>query len=275
MLTDVQIVVIGAGAMGSAIIGGILRRKLVAPPQIVATDPVAERLQHLHQLHGIATTIDNQEAARQGHLVIFAVKPQMIPEVLPPMTATLRSDAVVLSIAAGMPLATFVDGLQHSAVARAMPNTPAQIGEGMTVWTTTPEVNTQQRALVKTALAAFGRERFVENEGELDMATAISGSGPAYIFLVIEAMIDAGVQMGFSRAVAEELVLQTMVGASCYAQQSGQHPAILRNAVTSSGGTTAAGLNALEQGKLRAVLSDGIWAAYRRSQELGRRTSES
>lgn len=266
---DLHIALIGAGAMGSAIIGGLLRQGRVSPRQIIAAEPREERRQELREQYQIDVCADNLEAARRGQVVIIAVKPQAIPAVLPPLQGALRADALCLSIAAGIPMRTFVEALRHAAVVRCMPNTPAQIGEGMTVWTATPDVNEQQRDWARLVLGALGRERFVEGENFLDMATAISGSGPGYIFLILESMIDAGVHLGFPRPVAEELVLQTMLGAVRYAQESGLHPAQLRNAVTSPAGTTAAGLHALEEGRLRAVLSDAIWAAYRRSRELG------
>ena len=139
----------------------------------------------------------------------------------------------------------------------------------MTVWTATPEVTETQRAQAQAILGALGVELFVNDEGYLDMATALSGTGPAYIFMFMEALIDAGVHLGFSRRVAEQLVFQTMRGSLEYAAQSGKHVAELRNQVTSPGGTTAAALYHMEKGGLRTVLSRGIWAAYQRSVELG------
>jgi pyrroline-5-carboxylate reductase len=151
-----------------------------------------------------------------------------------------------------------------------MPNTPAQIGEGMTVWAASPEVTEQQKGWARTILGSFGRQLAVDDENYLDMATAINGTGPAYVFTVLEAMIDAGVHLGLPRYMAEELAQQTMLGSVLYAMQSGKHAAELRNAVTSPGGTTAAAVYELERGGLRTVLSDAIWAAYRRSAELGK-----
>lgn len=274
MLKDVQIAVIGAGAMGGAIIGGLLHRGLVSPDQIIVSEPREERRQELWARYHIGVSVDNLETARCGDVVIFAIKPQMIPQVLPSLQGSLQADALCISIVAGTPIQTFISQLQHRAVVRSMPNTPALIGEGMTVWTAAPEVSMEQRAWAQSILGTLGRERFVDNEDYLDMATAISGSGPGYVFLIIEAMIDAGVHLGFSRPIAEELVLQNMLGSVRYALQSGIHPAQLRNAVTSPGGTTAAGLSELERGNLRSVLSDAIWAAYRRSGELGRKSQE-
>jgi pyrroline-5-carboxylate reductase len=271
MPDNVRIAIIGAGAMGEAIISGMLRQQVVTPDQIIAAEPGRERREELHARYHIDVTADNMRAASQGQVVIFAVKPQVIVDVLRPIQGTLTKATLCLSILAGTPISTFTSLLQHSAMVRAMPNTPAQIGAGMTVWTATPDVNEQQRNLARRVLASLGREHYVENEHYLDMATAINGSGPAYIFLMLESMIDAAVHLGFARPIAEELVLQTMLGAVRYAQESGTHPALLRNAVTSPGGTTAAALSELERGGLRTVLSDAIWAAYHRSQELGKR----
>jgi pyrroline-5-carboxylate reductase len=260
--------------MGSAIIGGLLRQQLVAPTHIIATDPNEERRRALHNSYQIGVGSDNAEAARNSQIIIFAVKPQIINEVLAPLRGALPAAALCMSVVAGTPITTFAQTLDHAAIVRSIPNTPAHIGEGMTVWTATEAVSETQRAQAAAVLGALGRARFVASEHYLDMATAISGSGPAYVFLMLEAMIDAGVHLGFARDVAAELVLQTMLGAVRYAQQSETHPAQLRNAVTSPAGTTAAGLNALEQGRLRAVLSEAIWAAYHRSRELGSASSD-
>lgn len=271
MLKDLRIALIGAGAMGEAMIGGLLSRHLVEPTQVVATAPREERRRELQTRYAISVTENNQEAARWGQVVIFAVKPQTLPRVLAPLRGALRDNELCISIIAGAPIQLFIESLVHPAVVRAMPNTPAQIGEGMTVWTASPEVDEVQQGWARTILGALGRELFVDGERYLDMATALSGSGPAYFFLMMEAMIDAGVHLGFSRRIAEELVLQTMLGSVRYAQQSGLHPAQLRNAVTSPGGTSAAAISQMERGGIRTVLSDAIWAAYQRSVELGKR----
>jgi pyrroline-5-carboxylate reductase len=269
MLNGKYIALIGAGAMGEAIISGLLAHGLVEPGQVYAAEPREQRRHELHSRYAITTSTDVPELVRQGDVIIFAVKPQVIPQVFPQIHGMVKRDALCLSILAGTPLDTFVKGLGHPLVVRAMPNTPAQIGEGMIVWTATPDVNDQQRGWAQAILGALGRELFVEDEHYLDMATAINGSGPAYIFLAMEAMIDAGVHLGFSRQVASDLVFQTVLGSVRYAMQSDQHLAQLRNAVTSPGGTTAAGLNALQRGGLPTVLSDAIWAAYNRSRQLG------
>jgi pyrroline-5-carboxylate reductase len=270
MLRDLRISVIGPGAMGEAIIGGLLRQELVSAEQILVSHPREERRHELQAHYGVQTSADNSTAARWGRIVILAVKPQQLKRVLPPLRGTLRDDDLAISVVAGVTIGSFAETLDHPAVVRSMPNTPAIIGEGMTVWTAPQEVTETQRGWARTVLGALGKELFVDTESYLDMATAINGTGPAYFFLMMEAMVDAGVHLGLSRRIAEELVLQTMLGSVRYAQQSGLHPAQLRNAVTSPGGTSAAAISELERGGMRTVLSDAIWAAYRRSVELGK-----
>lgn len=270
MLKNKQIALIGAGAMGEAIVSGLVRQNVVQPEQILAAEPRHERRDYMQRHYGIGVNSDTVQVARQGHLVILAVKPQMLSGLLPMLRGALQPEALCLSILAGIPMATFVTALEHEAVVRVMPNTPAQIGAGMSVWTATPAVNEEQRDWVRMVLSALGHEHYVEDEHAIDRATAISGSGPAYIFLILEALVDAGVHLGFARPVAQELAMQTMLGSVRYAMQSEQHLAQLRNAVTSPGGTTAAGLDALVRGGIHAALSDAVWAAYHRARELGK-----
>ena len=269
MFTDQIVAFIGGGIMGEAMIRGLITRDIVAPEQIIAADPMAERLDDLRGRYGIRVTNSNAEAAEAGQVIVLSIKPQNLAEVMPGIRGHLRRQDLLLSILAGTPIRKLADGVAHAAVVRAMPNTPAQIGQGMTVWTATPEVTTEQRAQAQAILGALGVELFVGDEGYLDMATALSGTGPAYIFMFMEALVDAGVHLGFSRRVSEQLVFQTMRGSLEYAAQSGKHVAELRNQVTSPGGTTAAALYHLEKGGLRTVLSRAIWAAYQRSVELG------
>ena len=269
MFTDQNVAFIGGGIMGEAMIRGLITRDIVAPEQIIVADPMAERLDDLRGRYGIRVTVSNAEAAESGQVIVLSIKPQNLAEVMPGIRGHLRRQDLLLSILAGTPIRKLADGVAHAAVVRAMPNTPAQIGEGMTVWTATPEVTTDQRGQAQAILGALGVELFVGDEGYLDMATALSGTGPAYIFMFMEALVDAGVHLGFSRRVSEQLVFQTMRGSLEYAAQSGKHVAELRNQVTSPGGTTAAALYHLEKGGLRTVLSRAIWAAYQRSVELG------
>ena len=269
MISDLSIAFIGGGTMAGAMIKGLLRHELIDSDRIIVAEPRAERGQELHETYGVRWTDNNAEAAEDRDVVILAVKPQVMAQVLKDLHGSIRSRALVISIAAGVPIKTIADGLAHAAVARAMPNTPAQVGEGITVWTATDKVTEAQISQTNTILGAFGEVVDVSNESFLDMATALSGTGPAYVLLFMEAMIDTGVHLGFSRRVAEKLVLQTMHGTIEYARQSPRHPARLRNEVTSPGGTTAEALYQLEKGGLRTVVARGIWAAYQRSVALG------
>jgi pyrroline-5-carboxylate reductase len=270
MFTNEKIAFIGSGTMAEAMIRGLLTQKIVEADQIVAAGPRGDRGERLQAQHGIQVTVDNKQAAEDGQIVVLSVKPQVLKVVLPEIRGHLRRQDLVLSIIAGTPIERIANGLAHAAVVRAMPNTPAQIGQGITVWTDTPEVNEDQQQQAKMILASLGEEIYVDDEDYLDMATALSGSGPGYVFLLMEALIDAGVHMGFSRRVASELVFQTMRGSVEFAAHSGKHVAELRNQVTSPGGTTAEALYHMEKGGLRTVISRGIWAAYQRSIALGK-----
>ncbi|CUS04975.2 Pyrroline-5-carboxylate reductase [Candidatus Promineifilum breve] len=269
MFTDKNVAFIGSGIMGEAMIRGLITQNIVAPEQIYAADPMPSRLEELRERYGIRVTSHNAEAAEAGQVIVLSTKPQNLAEVTPGIRGHLRRQDLLLSILAGTPIRKLADGVAHASVVRAMPNTPAQIGMGMTVWTATPEVTEEQRGQAQAILGALGQELFVNDEAYLDMATALSGTGPAYVFMFMESLIDAGVHLGFSRRVAEQLVFQTMRGSLEYAAQSGKHVAELRNQVTSPGGTTAAALYQMEKGGLRTVISRAIWAAYQRSVELG------
>lgn len=269
MFTDKKIAFIGSGTMADAMIRGLLAQKSVTPEQIIAAGPRVERGERLKAQHGVQVTVDNTAAAEAGHIIVLSFKPQVLRFVLPEIRGHLRRQDLVLSILAGVPIEKLANGLAHAAMVRAMPNTPAQIGQGITVWTATPEVTEDQKAQAQAILGSLGEEIYVDDEDYLDMATALSGSGPGYVFLMMEALIDAGVHMGFSRRVATQLVTQTIRGSVAYAEQSGKHVAELRNQVTSPGGTTAEALYHMDKGGIRTVISRGIWAAYQRSISLG------
>lgn len=268
-LQDSRIAFIGSGVMAEAMIRGLLDKDLLTGDQIIASDPRKERGLELVARYSLNYTADNAEAARDADIIVLSTKPQVMGQVAHSMVDSAGKASLVLSILAGVRIQTIADGLNNPAVVRAMPNTPAQIGQGITVWTATEDVPERGREQARALLGALGEEIFLDDEKFLDMATALSGSGPAYVFLFMEALIDAGVHMGFSRRDAERLVMQTMRGSVEYAMHSNMHPATLRNQVTSPGGTSAAALYELEKGRLRTVLADGVWAAYRRSVELG------
>lgn len=265
-----KIALIGSGNMGEAIIAGLLRNGIATPENILATDPLLERGADLKTRFGIQPYTDNTAAAIQADVVIIAVKPQQLAKVFEGLKGKIRPNALVLSIVAGASIQSLREGLNHPTVVRSMPNTPAQIGEGITVWTISPSVSSEQAELARRILCALGQEIFVEEEKYLDMATAISGTGPAYVFLFMEALIDAGVHLGFSRRIAEQLVTQTIRGSVDYTLARKTHVANLRNEVTSPGGTSAAALYYLEKAGFRTALSRAVWAAYERSQELGK-----
>jgi pyrroline-5-carboxylate reductase len=268
-LRDKRIAFIGCGVMAEAIAATLLHNQLVTAEQIVGSEPVAERRGELASRYGITMLGNNREAAAGADAVMLTIKPQSLDAIVRDLRGNLEPDQVVVSIIAGVTIDRLQRGLEHGAVVRSMPNTPAQIGQGMTVWMPTRDVTEEQNHVVAALLGAMGRAVRVESEEQVDMATALSGTGPAYIFLVMEALIDAGVHMGFPRRVAEELVLQTMLGSVLFARESGKHPAELRNMVTSPGGTTAAALYQMEKGALRTVISRAVWAAYQRTVELG------
>jgi len=256
--------------MAEAMIAGLVREGVAAPEAITAAGPRQERLDTLKARYGIQGTTDNAAAARQADVVVLSIKPQVLGKVLPELHGQIAPDALVLSIVAGAPIARLSEGMAHQAVVRAMPNTPAQIGMGITVWTASPQVTKTQRAMARGVLAALGEEIFMEDEVYLDMATALSGTGPAYVFLFMEALVDAGVHLGFPRRVAERLVVQTVQGAAAYyeRQQGEVHLAHLRNQVTSPGGTSAAALYYLEKAGFRTAISRAVWAAYERALSL-------
>ncbi len=263
--------IVGAGVMAEAMITGLLDEQAVAPGELVASHPRSDRRTLLAERHAIRVVELNAEALDDAEIVVLAVKPQMLGRVMSELRPALRDEQVVLSIVAGATLRALAGGLDHASVVRAMPNTPAQIRRGITVWTAAAACNDPQRTLARRVLHALGDEREVDEEEFVAMATALSGTGPTYLFAVMEALIDAGVHLGFPRELAHDLVAATLLGSAQYAAGSDLHPAQLRNAVTSPGGTSAAAIYELEKGRLRTVLSDAVWAAYRRTQELGER----
>ncbi len=269
MLNGAKIAFIGAGAMGGAIIKGLLAENAVQPNQIVASDPVESQRTRMASEYGIKTTADNCTAVQDANIVIICVKPQIFPLVTPDLQGQIPPEALVVSIMAGINIAAMREGLACTRIVRCMPNTPAQVGMGVTGWLPTADVTEEQIGQTAIILRALGEQIRVPAEHYIDMVTGLSGSGPAYVFLFIEALIDAGVRMGFMRADAEKLALQTVRGSAELLQQSGEHPAVLRNLVTSPGGTTAAVIFELEAGGLRTIVDRAVHAAYQRSVELG------
>ena len=268
-LAESSIATVGSGVMAEAMIAGMLRGNLVQPGQVVASHPRPERREQLGREYGIRTVASNVEAVDGADVILLGIKPQMLGRVGREIGPHLRRGQLVLSMMAGATTAAIIGILGHDQVVRSMPNTPARLGKGMTVWYATPETTEAQRAQAGALLGALGHELEVDDEKMVAMATAVSGTGPTYVFLVMEALIDAAVHLGFPRHIAHDLVIETLEGSTLFAKQSGMHPAELRNMVTSPGGTSAAALHELESGRLRTVLSEAVWAAYHRTVELG------
>lgn len=264
-----KLALIGGGFMGEAILSRLIAAGVVAHSAIAVGEPVAERRETLTRQYQVRAVADNVAAVADAAVVLLAIKPQQTEPVLAALRGNLGPDTLVVSIIAGTALSSLTTGLDHQQVVRAMPNTPATVGEAMTVWTAASAVSAAQLAAVRAIFQAIGREIQVDGDRYVDMATAVNGSGPGYVFLVIEALIDAAVQLGLARPAAHELVVQTVLGAAALARDTGEHPAELRNRVTTPGGTTAAGLLAMEAGGLRAALAHGVIAAYERSVALG------
>ena len=275
-LKDLHLAFIGCGVMGESMLAGLLRRQLIVPANIAASHPRQSRRAELAEKYGIAVFESNAEAAKavigqHDSAVLICVKPQRLARVLSDLTGVLHLDQLVLSIVAGARIEHLADELGTAKIVRAMPNTPSQIGAGITAWTCTEAVAEAERGHVREILAALGKQLFVETENMIDMATSLSATGPTYIFMVMEALTDAGVHLGFSRDMAKELVQETMLGSVKFAMESHKHPAELRNMVTSPGGTSAEAIYQMEKGSLRTVLSKAVYSAYKRAVDLGKK----
>lgn len=256
--------------MGEAILAALLQQKLCRPADITVSDVSEPRRRYLKKQYRIAVTADNQEAIKNKDIIVLAVKPQHIKEILTDVKGQLKAGQFILSIAAGVKISTITKGTGHRKVVRAMPNTPAQIGLGISGWTATKEVTAAQKKQARTILGAMGKEIYFSNEKYLDMVTAVSGSGPAYVYLFAESLIDGAVGLGLKRKDAEMLVLQTILGAANLMDKSSKAPADLRRQVTSKGGTTERALAAFEENKLSGIVAKALRAAYKRAVELGK-----
>ena len=266
---DMKIAFIGGGNMGEAMLSAILDKGLSAPQAISVSDIDEARRQHLEQKYGVAVMSDNRQAITRGDVVVLAIKPRNLVEVMAELRGQLNSAQLLLSIIAGARINTLCLGLSHGSVVRAMPNTPAQIGEGITAWTATPEVTETQKGWASSILGAMGKEIYMDDEKYMDMVTAVSGSGPAYIFLMVESLVDAAAHIGLPQEVAQELVLETLLGSGHLIQRSGKPPAELRRMVTSPGGTTAEALLQLEKGGFSDLIRQAVSAAYNKAKGLG------
>lgn len=255
--------------MGEAMLAAVLDKELAEPADISVSDISEERRDYLKNRYKIAVTDNNRAAVQDKDIIVMAIKPQNIAEVMDGLKARLDPEQLVISIAAGIKIKTISHGLAQSRIVRVMPNTPAQIGLGMSGWTATDEVTEEQKEWSQSILSAMGREIYFEDEEELDMVTAVSASGPAYVFLFTEALTEAAMDIGLTQIDAEELVSQMMLGSVELMQKSGRTPAELRVAVTSKGGTTERALQVFKEGGLAGLVRDAVKAAYIRSRELG------
>ena len=260
---------IGGGVMAEAMLAGILDAGVASASDIRIGEPVESQRTYLAEKYGASAHADNLDALEDADIVILAVKPQSLPEVMADIRGRLDSRQTVLSIMAGVRMETLVVGLDHASVIRVIPNTPAQIRAGMSVWTASEEVPEDMVAAGRDILGTVGEELYVADEKLIDMATALMSSGPAYVFLFIEALIDAGVYLGVSRDVSRKLVLQMVSGSTRLVAETGRHPADLKDMVTSPGGTTAEALLTFDRGGFRGVVIDAVAAAYEKSRALG------
>ena len=264
-----RIAIVGAGAMGGAMVRGMLARHAFDAASLSVHDIEPTRVEALAAEHGVAAHTDLLDGVRDARAVVLAVKPQSFESLAVGLRGALNEQTLVLSIMAGVRLATLQEQLQTGRVVRAMPNTPAQVGRGASVWIAGPSVEDTDRTLAERILGSFGVQREVASEVIVDAATAVHASGPAYFYLVAEAWTDAAVAIGIDRPLAEELVRETMAGSARLWEGSESSATELRWAVTSPGGTTAAALRVFEARGLRSMFHDAIEAAFRRAQELG------
>jgi pyrroline-5-carboxylate reductase len=264
-----QLAFIGGGTMAEAIIAGVLSAKLAEPADICVGEPRPERCQYLSQRYGVLTSPDNLKAAQGAELVVLSIKPQDLSPASGELRGRLNPEQAAMSIIAGTKMSSLTLALEHPAVIRVMPNTPAQIGYGMSMWTASKEVGESKRGLAQSILGTIGREIYVEDEKYLDMATGLSASGPAYVFMFIEALIDAGVYVGLPRDMARTLALQMVYGSTRLVMDTGKHPSELKDMVVSPGGTTAEGVQALERAAVPAAIVEAVNAAYQKSIKLG------
>ncbi len=261
---------IGGGVMAEAMVSRAIARGVLTPADVTIAEPVGERREALARQYGVEVSSVNAPAVEGAELVVLAVKPQHLEEVLSDLRGHLTSKQTVLSIVAGAALETITMGLGHQQVIRAMPNTPARVGAGISVWTATPSVGASAKKAATGLMEAMGQQLYVADESYVDMATAVSGSGPAYVFSFMEAVADAAVGLGIPREMARTLVVETVLGSALLAKETGEDLTRLREMVTSPGGTTAEGLRALEQGGFRNALTGAVLAAYDKAQALGK-----
>ena len=261
---------IGSGNMAEAMMRGIIQNLVVLPDQILASDISVERKKHLSKTFDIRTATDNQSLVDQSNVIFLAVKPQAVPSVLKDIGATMGPEKLLISIVAGVPIRTLSAGMPKGPrIVRTMPNTPVTVMEGAMAIASDSPALPEDLETVETLFRPIGRTVRIE-EKLLDAVTGLSGSGPAYVFIVLEALADGGVNMGLPRDVAETLAAQTLMGSAKLFLETRMNPGALKCMVTSPGGTTIAGIHELEKGGIRASLMNAVEAATKRSVELGK-----
>ncbi len=268
MHLDGTIGIIGTGNMAEALIRGLVRADVARPEQILGSDPRPERQAEMARLYGIQTSGDNLEVARRADILLLSVKPQVMPKVLEEVHSHVRRSCLVISIAAGIPTLAIERWLPGVRVVRTMPNTPALVDAGATAIAAGGHATADDLSAAKRIFESVGLTVILE-ESQMDAVTGLSGSGPAYMFLIIEALSDAGVKVGLSRYNAQALAAQTVLGAAKLLLETNEHPGRLKDMVTSPGGTAIAGLHTLEEGGLRTTLMNAVEVATNRSRELG------
>jgi pyrroline-5-carboxylate reductase len=261
--------VIGGGFMGEAIIDQVIARGFAAPDDVRVCEIHPGRCEYLAARYKVRAEPEYRPHDDGDHALVLAVKPQDFPAAAEHLRQRLHPRQLIISIMAGVPMQRIGDLLAHHHVVRVMPNLAVTVGEAFSIWTATPEVDERQRTTVAALLGSFGKEMYVTEEKLLDVATAVSGSGPGYVMLLVESLIDGAVHIGLRREVATQMVLQTVLGAVRWAQETGRHPADLRAQVASPGGTTVEGLLALERRGVRAALVEAVIAGYEKSRALG------
>ena len=276
-LSDNKLALIGCGNLGKALLEGLIDGQVFAPENIKVSDSRESVIQEMTQLHNVQAARNNLDCLEKSDVALFAVKPHVLLNILPMIgeAGVPNNDKpLIISVAAGISTTQIEEAIQaHNPsaqphVIRAMPNTPALVRQGVTALCTGRFATDDDMAVAKTLFEAVGKTVEVA-ESDMNAVTGLSGSGPAYIFLIVEALADAGVRVGLTRQVAQTLALQTLLGSAQLMQQTGKHPALLKDQVTSPGGTTIAGIQALEEGKLRATLMKAVEAATSRAHELG------
>lgn len=269
MLKNKKIAIIGAGNIAEALVSGLLKGRVVLPSNIFATDVSEQRRQLFKTRYGVRVGSNNVEATKGAHVIILAVKPQVIDQVVAELKLPVKSDPLVLSVAAGVPISRLQAKFPaNTRIIRVMPNTPSIVLAGATAIAGGPGVTPQQLEIGQAIFEAVGKVVVVE-ESHIDTITGLSGGGPAYVCVFIEALADGGVKMGLPRSVAMLLAAQTVMGTAKMVLESGEHPGVLKDRLASPGGTTIAGLHSLEEGKLRGTVMNAVQSATLRSRELG------